>query len=79
MFTYAKKTYKSGVKLTVKEMKYYENRIERSSSLPQWDITIEPLTEYVYFFDIHNSLKSIGLGGCPRIEAVTRKKALFPY
>jgi transposase len=38
------KIYKSGVKLTVKEMKQYENRIERSSSLPQWDITIEPLS-----------------------------------
>lgn len=37
------KVYKSGVKLTGKEMKPYEDRIVRSSLLPKWDITISPL------------------------------------
>ena len=36
--------YKSGVKLTLKEMEPYENRIIRSKSLPKWDVTIEPLS-----------------------------------
>jgi len=40
---FCKKVYGSGVKLTEKEMKPYEDRIVRSSSLPQWDITIVPL------------------------------------
>ncbi len=38
-----KKVYKSGVKLTEKEMKPYEERIVRSSLLPKWDVTIVPL------------------------------------
>ena len=38
-----KKVYKSGVKLTEKEMKPYEERIVRSSLLPKWDVTIAPL------------------------------------
>ncbi len=41
---YCQKIYKSGIKLTKKEMKPYEDRIDRLSSLPQWDITIEPLS-----------------------------------
>lgn len=38
-----KKVYKSGVKLTEKEMKPYEERIVRLSLLPKWDVTIAPL------------------------------------
>lgn len=41
---YCKKVYKSGVTLTKKEMKPYEDKIIRSSSLPEWDITIEPIS-----------------------------------
>ena len=41
---YCQKVYKSGVKLTTKEMKPYEDRIKRLSSLPKWDITIQPLS-----------------------------------
>jgi hypothetical protein len=36
------KIYEKGVKLTKKEMKKYEGRIERSENLPKWDVTIEP-------------------------------------
>jgi transposase len=35
--------YETGVKLTKKEMKPYENRIIRSISLPKWDVIIKPL------------------------------------
>lgn len=35
--------YPSGVKLTRKEMKPWETRLERSSELPRYDITIKPL------------------------------------
>jgi len=38
-----RKVYRSGVKLTEKEMKPYEERIVRSGLLPKWDITIAPL------------------------------------
>ena len=38
------KIYEKGICLTKKEMKPYENRIERSDSLPKWDVTIKPLT-----------------------------------
>jgi len=33
--------YKKGIRLTKKEMKPYENRIERSNTLPKWDVLIE--------------------------------------
>lgn len=39
-----KKIYEKGICLTKKEMKPYESRIERSNSLPKWDVTIPPLT-----------------------------------
>ena len=35
------KSYKKGIRLTKKEMKPYENRIERSNILPKWDVLIE--------------------------------------
>lgn len=35
--------YPSGVKLTRKEMQPWETRLERSSELPRYDITIKPL------------------------------------
>lgn len=38
-----RKVYRSGVKLTEKEMKPYEERIARSDLLPKWDVTIAPL------------------------------------
>ena len=38
------KIYKKGIRLTKKEMKPYENRIERSKALPKWDVIINPLT-----------------------------------
>lgn len=38
-----RKVYRSGVKLTEKEMKPYEERIARSDLLPKWDVTITPL------------------------------------
>jgi len=41
---YCQKIYENGIKLTPKEMKPYEDRIKRSSSLPKWDIIIEPLS-----------------------------------
>ena len=37
-----KKSYKKGIRLTKKEMKPYNNRIERSCTLPKWDVVIEP-------------------------------------
>lgn len=37
------KKYKRGIRLTKKEMKPYERRIQRSDRLPKWDIIIEPL------------------------------------
>ena len=37
------KAYKRGIRLTRKEMKPYEQRIQRSDRLPKWDIIIEPL------------------------------------
>lgn len=37
-----RKVYRSGVKLTEKEMKPYEERIVRSDLLPKWDVTIAP-------------------------------------
>ena len=37
-----KKSYEKGIRLTKKEMKPYENRIERSDTLPKWDVIIEP-------------------------------------
>ena len=39
-----KKVYEKGISLTKKEMKPYENRIERSDALPKWDVIISPLT-----------------------------------
>jgi hypothetical protein len=41
---YCQKVYESGISLTTQEMKPDEDRIDRSNSLPKWDITIEPLT-----------------------------------
>ena len=38
------KIYEKGIRLTKKEMKPYENRIERSNALPKWDVIINPLT-----------------------------------
>ncbi|QTA79377.1 Transposase DDE domain-containing protein [Desulfonema limicola] len=38
-----KKVYEKGIRLTKKEMKPYEDRIERSETLPKWDVTINPL------------------------------------
>jgi len=40
----SEKIYKKGIRLTKKEMKPYESRIERSEKLPKWDIIIEPLS-----------------------------------
>jgi hypothetical protein len=37
------KIYEKGIRLTKKEMKPYESRIERSDSLPKWDVIIDPL------------------------------------
>lgn len=37
------KVYEKGLKLSKKEMKPYEERIERSKKLPKWDVTIHPL------------------------------------
>ena len=39
--TLVEKSYKKGIRLTKKEMKPYENRIERSNTLPKWDVLIE--------------------------------------
>lgn len=39
-----KEVYKKGIKLTKKEMKPYERRINRSDTLPKWDVCIDPLT-----------------------------------
>ena len=36
------KIYKKGVKLTKKAMKAYEKRLQRSETLPTWDVSIEP-------------------------------------
>ena len=38
------KIYENGVKLSNKDMEYYEQRIIRSLSLPKWDITIKPFS-----------------------------------
>jgi hypothetical protein len=40
---YCENIYETGVKLTEKEMKPYEERIIRSTLLPNWDVTIIPL------------------------------------
>ena len=39
-----KKIYEKGIRLTKKEMKPYESKIQRSKSLPKWDVIINPLT-----------------------------------
>jgi len=41
VITLVEKSYKKGIRLTKKEMKPYENRIERSNTLPKWDVLIE--------------------------------------
>ncbi|MEZ4529022.1 MAG: transposase [Desulfobacterales bacterium] len=38
------KLYKKGIRLTKKEMKPFESRIERSDKLPKWDVTINPMS-----------------------------------
>ncbi len=38
-----KKMYKKGVTLTDDEMTPYEARLERSDTLPKWDVTIQPV------------------------------------
>lgn len=38
------KIYEKGIRLIKKEMKLYENRINRPKRLPKWDIVIEPLS-----------------------------------
>lgn len=37
-----KKSYEKGIRLTKKEMKPYDKKIERSCTLPKWDVVIEP-------------------------------------
>lgn len=37
------KIYEKGIRLTKKEMKPYESKIQRSKSLPKWDVIIDPL------------------------------------
>jgi len=37
------KIYEKGIRLTKKEMKPYERKIQRSQSLPKWDVIINPL------------------------------------
>ncbi len=37
------KVYKKGVSLTKEAMEQYEARIERSKTLPKWDVTIQPV------------------------------------
>ena len=39
--TLLEKSYMKGIRLTKKEMKPYENRIQRSNTLPKWDVLIE--------------------------------------
>ena len=39
--TLVEKSYKKGIRLTKKEMKPYENRIQRSNTLSKWDVLIE--------------------------------------
>jgi hypothetical protein len=36
-------TYPDGVRLTAKEMKPYEARLQRSATLPKYDIVIKPV------------------------------------
>jgi hypothetical protein len=36
--------YPDGVRVPAKEMKQYDARLERSTSLPKYDITIKPRT-----------------------------------
>ncbi len=38
------KIYEKGIRLTKKEMRPYESRINRLDKLPKWDVSIEPLT-----------------------------------
>lgn len=38
------RAYEKGVRLTKKAMKPYEARLERSTSLPKWDVAISPLS-----------------------------------
>ncbi|MCP4482662.1 MAG: hypothetical protein GY817_07870 [bacterium] len=44
LVTLSHKIYEKGIKLTKKEMKKYEKRLQRNPNLPKWDILIEPLT-----------------------------------
>ena len=37
-------TYPDGVRVSAKEMKQYEARLQRSATLPKYDITIKPRT-----------------------------------
>jgi hypothetical protein len=38
-------TYPDGVRVPAKEMKQYEARLQRSATLPKYDITIKPMAE----------------------------------
>ena len=38
------RTYEKGIRLTKKAMKPYEDRLERSTTLPKWDVVIRPLS-----------------------------------
>ncbi len=37
------KIYEKGIRLTKKEMKPYERKMQRSKSLPKWDVVINPM------------------------------------
>lgn len=43
IFLLTKRHYPTGIKLNKKEMQPWEERLERSSTLPKYDITIKPL------------------------------------
>ena len=43
LVTLSRKIYEKGIKLTKKDMKNIERRLERNTNLPKWDILIKPL------------------------------------
>ncbi len=46
---YRAKIYENGKQLLPKQMKLYEESIDRAKALGKWDVTISPQTEVCYY------------------------------
>ncbi len=77
-----KKVYKTGVTLTDDDMDAYEARLERSKTLPKWDVMIQPVlgpTESTVWSKTGRHVRWITLFACQiRFEITCYRSDILP-